>query len=116
MTEAERIRTIAHAAADSYAALDSFQRAKRDRYAANIIYYFLRAYERFTRTTYAGEIRIADLKNLLEHISEDGTYSVFDDEGAPNAFMRRSDRSERQQTTFAEYCAWAIAQSYYRRF
>lgn len=116
MTEAERLQTIAHAAADSYAALDSFQRAKRDRYAANIIYYFLRAYERFTRTTYAGDLRIDDLQNLLGHISEDGTYSVFEDAGAANAFMRRKDRSERQHATFTDYCTWAIQQSYNRRF
>lgn len=116
MTEAERLQTIARAATASYSALDGFQRAKRERYAAQIIYHFLRSYERFTRAEYAGEIRVDDLQNLLAHISEDGTYSVFEDAGAANAYMRRLDRSERQQATFAEYCAWAIEQSYYRRY
>ena len=116
MTERERIQTIAHAATASYSALDSFRRAKHERYAAQIMQNFLRSYERFTRAEYAGDLRVDDLQNLLGHISEDVTYSVFDDDGAPNAYMRRLDRSERQQATFAEYCAWAIEQSYYRRF
>lgn len=116
MTERERLQTIAHEATANYNALDSFQRAKRERYAAQIIYNFLRAFERFTRAEYAGDLRIDDLQNLLAHISEDGTYSVFEDAGAPNAFMRRLDRSERQRATFTDYCAWAIQQSYNRRF
>lgn len=116
MTERERLQTIAHEATANYNALDSFQRAKRERYAAQIIYNFLRAFERFTRAEYAGDLRIDDLQNLLAHISEDGTYSVFEDEGAANAYMRRKDRSERQRATFTDYCAWAIQQSYNRRF
>lgn len=116
MTEAEHLQAIAHAATNSYAALDRFQRAKRERYAAQIIYNFLRAFERFTHAEYAGDLRVDDLKNLLEHISEDGTAESFDDHGAPHAFFRGKDRSERRAATFADYAAWAIQQSHYRKW
>lgn len=116
MTEKERLQTIAHAATEDYAALDSFQRRKRERYAAGLACNFLRGYERFNRRKYAGEIRILDLRALMTRITWDGTQETFEGAGAVDAYMRGKDRSERHAATFADYVAWASTESQQRKW
>ena len=102
MTEAERISTIAAAATVDYAPLGAFQRAKFARYAASVIYHFLRAYERCTRHTYAGDIRIDHLHDIMASISRSGSYERFETIGAALAYMRQQGR-DAEQATFSGY-------------
>ena len=115
MTEQERIKYLAKAAtAEDFRALNEFQRRNKERYAAQLVYNFLRAYEQCNRHSYTGEINILDLRSAILNISHYANYEDFGTMGAPLAFLREQGR-EKEQATFSAYSAFISKESYKRR-
>ena len=111
---AESIRALAAAATnEDYKALNELQRRKKRQYAAQLVYHFLRAYERNNRQEYAGEINTADIRSALCVIARYGAFEDFATIGAPLAYFREQGR-DKAQATFGDYCSFIEHASYDR--
>ena len=110
----ESIYALAAAAIDEdYKALNELQRRKKRQYAAQLVYHFLRAYERKNRQEYAGEINAADMRAALLVIARYGAFEDFATIGAPLAYFREQGR-DKAQATFKDYCSFIDRASYDR--